>query len=317
MNQKLKSIGSAMALGLAMAVPAVSMAGGVLTTSTGLSMGVFDHGGLGFSGVGLSRPVTGDAITPGCLCEGWGVASGGVGNYSYGGSTSGLSGASFVAGATPDQGVSMVTTSTGLTVKHTYSQTASGNLFKVVVSIANATGAAVSDLRYARTLDWDVPPGHFTDDFTTIWTGAPGGAPVGNVLHTSFDPFAAPNPMVERNYVFGGPPNANATDQTGDLGAYFILSFGALADGATREFTTFIGAARDTASLLADFAANGVGAYSYSYDNDGPAAFGWGFGGAGIGVPPIGGTPVPAPATLALLGAGLMGLASLRRRQAA
>jgi len=316
MNQKLKSIGSAMALGLAMAVPAVSMAGGVLTTSTGLSMGVFDHGGLGFSGVGLSRPGTGDAITPGCLCEGWGVASGGVGNYSYGGGSSGLSGASFVAGATPDQGVSMVTTSAGLTVKHTYSQTASGNLFKVVVSIANATGAAVSDLRYARTLDWDVPPGHFSEDFTTIWTGAAGGAPVGNVLHTSFNPFAAPDPMVLRG-VFGGPVNANATDQTGDLGAYFILSFGALADGATREFTTFIGAARDTASLLADFAANGVGAYSYSFDNDGPATFGWGFGGAGIGVPPIGGTPVPAPATLALLGAGLMGLASLRRRQAA
>ena len=278
-------------------------------------MGVFDDGHLGFSGVGLSWPGTGDAITPGCLCEGWGVASGGVGNYTYGATgVSGLSGATFTPGATPDKGVSMVTTSGGLTVTHTYSQTASGNLFRVDVSIANATGADVTDLRYARTLDWDVPPGHFDDDFTTIWTGAAGGAPVGNVLHTSFNPFAAPDPMVKRG-VYGGPVDANATDRTGDLGAYFILSFGALANGATRDFTTYIGANRDVASLLADFGANGVGAYSYSYDNDGPAAFGWGFGGAGIGVPPIGGSPVPAPATLGLLGAGLIGLVSVLRRQ--
>ena len=316
MYQKLKSIGAAVALGAAFAVPAISHAGGVLTTSTGLSMGVFDHGGLGFTGVGLSYPGTGDAITPGCLCEGWGTAANGTSAYSYGGGTSGISTSLFTPGVVPDEGVSVVTTSFGRTVTHTYSATASGLLFKVDVSILNSSGADVSDLRYARTLDWDVPPGHFSDDFTTIWTGAPGGAPVGNVLHTSFNPFAVPDPMVERG-VFGGPVNANASNQTGDLGAYFILAFGSLADGATRDFTTFIGANRDVASLLADFAANGVGAYSYSFDNDGPTAFGWGFGGAGIGVPPIGGTSVPAPATLGLLGAGLMGLAALRRRQAA
>ncbi|WP_372715581.1 PEP-CTERM sorting domain-containing protein [Immundisolibacter sp.] len=308
---------SGLALGIALALPSASMAGAVLTTSTGLEMGVFDDGGLGFSGTGLFFPGIGDAITPGCLCEGWGVAASGSSAYSYAGGSSGFSTAVFTAGATSDAGFSTVTTTSGLTITHTYSATASGNLFKVDVSIMNTSGADVSDLRYARTLDWDVPPGHFSDDFTTIWTGAAGGAPVGNVLHTSFDPFAAPDPLVLRDYVFGGPPNANATDQTGDLGAYFILSFGDLADGASRDFTTYIGFGRTVASLLADFAANGVGAYSYSYDNDGPAAFGWGFGGAGIGVPPIGGTPVPAPATLGLLGAGLIGLAALRRRQAA
>lgn len=314
MKQQLKMLGAALTLGASFATPSIVHAGGVLTTTTGLTMGVFDHAGLGFSGVGLDWPGTGDAITPGCLCEGWGVAANGTGNYSYGGGTSGLSGASFVAGATADKGVSTVTSSHGLLVTHSYSQVASGNLFKLDITISNSTGAAVTDLRYARTLDWDVPPGHFSDDFTTIFGGSPTG-PAGNVLHTSFDPFAAPDPMVLRG-VLGGPVDANATDRTGDLGAYFILSFGDLADGATRNFTTYIGAARDVASLLADFAANGVGAYSYSYDNNGPAAFGWGFGAKGIGLPDPRDS-VPAPGTIALLGAGLMGLAGLRRRQQA
>lgn len=313
MKQQLKMMSVVLALGGAFATPAITHAT-TLTTTTGVTMGVFDHGGLGSLGVGLTWPGTGDAITPGCLCEGWGVAANGTGNYSYGGGTSGLSGATFVAGATADAGVSTVTSSHGLLITHTYSQTASGNLFKVAISISNNTGADVSDLRYARTLDWDVPPGHFTDDFTTIYGGSPGG-PAGNVLHTSFNPFAVPDPMVLRGD-FGGPADANATDQTGDLGAYFILSFGTLADGATRDFTTYIGAGRDVASLLADFVANGVGAYSYSYDNDGPATFGWGFGAAGIGLPDPRDS-VPAPGTIALLGAGLVGLAGLRRRQQA
>lgn len=323
MKRQIKLLSATLVLGAAFAAPsithAVTHAGGVLTTTTGLTMGVFDAGGLGFSGVGLDRPGTGDAIIPGCLCEGWGVAANGVSSYTYGGGTTNLTGASFTPGATPDQGVSMVTsTTTGLKVTHTYSQTASGNLFKVQVSISNNTGAAVSDLRYARTLDWDVPPGHFTDDFTddftTIYGGSPTG-PAGNVLHTSFDPFAVPDPLVLRGTFGGTPANTNGVDRTGDLGAYFILSFGSLANGATRDFVTYIGAARDTASLLADFVANGVGAYSYSFDDNSPAAFGWGFGAAGIGLPDPGRPSVPAPATLGLLGAGLLGLGGLRRRQ--
>ncbi|MES1986669.1 MAG: hypothetical protein V4440_01320, partial [Pseudomonadota bacterium] len=49
-------------------------AGQVLTTGD-ISIGVQDFGALGFSSVGLSHFST-DAITPGCLCEGWGASFG-------------------------------------------------------------------------------------------------------------------------------------------------------------------------------------------------------------------------------------------------
>lgn len=286
-------------------------AAGVLDTGK-IQMGLFDHGGLGYSSVGLNLPGTGDAITPGCLCEGWGAAANGTGAYSYGGGTSGIASSALVI-TTPTGAVSAVSTvvlTNGMTVKHTYSSAAGGNLFKVDVSIINTSGAGVTDVRYARTLDWDVPPGHYSDDFTTIYGGTPTG-PGGKVLHTSFNPFAVPDPMVLRGTYGGVPADTNGVDATGDLGAYFILAFGALADGAQIDFATYIGADKSKADLLADFATVGIEAYSYSYDNDGTPTFGWGF--SGIGLPPVFGTPEPA--SLMLMGIGLAGVGAMRRRK--
>lgn len=307
MNKHLASVLAAAGLVLA---GANAEAAGVLNTGT-ISMGLFDGGGLGFSGVGLNKVGTGDAITPGCLCEGWGAAANGVGNYTYAGGTTGFTSASLVI-STPTNAVSTVVLSNGLTVKHTYSSAAGGSLFKVAVAITNTSGAAVTDVRYARTLDWDVPPGHFSEDFTTIYGGTPSG-PGGKVLHTSFNPFAAPNPMVLRGTFGGVPANTNGVDKTGDLGAYFILAFGGLGVGEEVDFTTYIGAEDTTKDLLAAFASVGIEAYSYSYDNDGPATFGWGF--AGIGLPPVFGTPEPG--SLLLMGAGLAGVGAIRRRRKA
>ena len=279
------------------AVSAVQAAPAVLSTGTA-SMGVFDDGHLGALGVGLNS-YSGDAITPGCLCEGWGAAASGVGNYTYGnGGTSGINSALLTTTTASGAGlsaVSVVTMANGLEVTHTYSYAAGGTLFKVVVNMKNTTAGVLTDTRYSRTLDWDVPSGHFTDDFLTIYGGTPTG-PGGNVLHTSSNPFAVPNPMVFRPTGSGYVADTNVVDAPGDLGAYFVLGFGDLAAGASRSFETYIGAGRDKAQLLAAFATVGIEAYSYSFDNDAPATYGWGF--ANSGLPPVFSTPEPRSVAL-------------------
>ena len=284
----------------------------VLDTGT-VKLGLFDTGGLGALGVGLQstfQPAgANDAITPGCLCEGWGAAASGVAGYNYGGSLTGITSSlltTTTASGPALSAKSVVTMANGLEVTHTYSSAAGGLLFKVAVELKNTTAGLVSDVRYARTLDWDVPPGHFSDDFTTIYGGTPTG-PGGKVLHTSTNPFDVPNPLVTR----AASSDLNVTDAPGDLGGYFIFGFGDLAAGASETFETYIGAGRDTKGLLNAFGSVGVEAYSYTFDNDTPVTYGYGF--AGLGLPPV--FETPEPTSIALFGLALLGVAASRRRR--
>mgnify|MGYP005837652505 CR=1 FL=1 len=292
--------GSMLALGAtaAHAAPAI-------LTSGASSLGLGDNGGLGALGVGLARTGLGDAITPGCLCQGWGTSGDAAANWVYG--LVDNFAASSLAG-----GVVTTTTTFGTTVTHTYTSIAGTDLFKIDVTITNNSGAAIASNRYGSVFDWDVPPDHFSDDFTTVFGGPAGTG--GKLINTSFNPFRGDvdtTNLIASSFC-GVSANTNGTNVPGDCGGWFVFEFGALNDGDSASFTTILGSARDVSTLLAQFGALSVEAYHYTFDNDGPAVFGYGF--VGVGLPPI--DPVPAPAAVMLFGLGLAGLGLARRRRA-
>ena len=51
----------------------------------------------------------------------------------------------------------------GLTIQHDYRPSTSAALFEAIVTITNTTAAAVTDVRYNRTMDWDIPPTEFSE----------------------------------------------------------------------------------------------------------------------------------------------------------
>jgi hypothetical protein len=306
--------------------------------------------GSGTTIVGLrSLRTNSDSTSPGCQCEGWGVGIRSTGQFGQSnndvGGVQNLSLVSFGSTASTAVSIVDVLSATGaaiLRVTHDYHPIAgTPYLYGVQVSIQNLTGAALAagDLVYRRVMDWDIPnPGQ---ESVTI-QGVPtllGIANGSNIARTDNNGFGAGNPFTFSSY---GLQNTNFTNSesgklqgsiSSDQGAMFDFEFAALGAGDTQVFNTYYGvapnkAAADLARSLVDGDASDVdiGLYSYGSCRSGstaiagcdstigtPDTFIFGFNVVG-GVIVDPGTPMSSPATLSLIGLGLLGMAATRRR---
>jgi type IV pilus assembly protein PilY1 len=311
-------------------------ANGYLATSNGLvQLGVNDDGSLdastsaGYVGLGYKFSGQGgrtgfqDALTPGCPCEAWGVSANGHGGQ-VGPSTGNQNIAVGASSSTASSFTSHTSLSTvpGLTVTQTYSvatESAAGGLFVDKVTIHNGTGGALSNVDYARAMDWDVPPTEFSEYVTIKGTGT-----TTTLLHSTDNGFANANPITAvSDGGIVGPINADGTTGPSDHGSLFVFGFGNLADGADYTFNIYYGAAANEAGALGLLSAVSPELYSLGQTSYGGTrgtnmpTFIFAFNGVGgsVVVPPNpGGVPEPASWSLMILGVGGVGAAMRRRR---
>ena len=290
-------------------------------TSGNVRLGVDRLGDLGVTGIGITRTGVGDGITPGCLCEGWGMSGNGIAGWvgNDNGGTVNVTGTAFASTASTATASAQLTSLPTLRITQAYAPSASGDLFINTVTITNFGASAVSDVRYTRSMDWDIPPTEFAENVTIRRGGSTA------LLFSNNNGFATPNPLATPTSLcsFGASTvNADFTDLGPcDHGAFFTFGFGSLAAGASITFNIFYGASESEAAALAALGAVGAEVFSLGQNNRTatttgiPATYIFAF--SGVGGTPIG--TVPEPGILALLGLGglAMGFAARRRKVAA
>jgi uncharacterized repeat protein (TIGR01451 family) len=233
--------------------------------------------------VGLRfQPLNLDSTSPGCLCEGWGVADAAGGLTGSANEASGnvnVTVDSF-SSPSPDRAVSTVTVADPalpgfqLQVTQDYAPTAlSPNFFLDTVTVTNTGSNPVADLRYRRVMDWDVEPTAFSEYVTSKGTSA-------QLLFNSDDGFATADPLAGPSYIDSevvcGPGYTGVCEYTDlgsggtfaggagpdDIGGLYDFGFGALNPGESRVFTVLYGAAPGETDAINALTAIGAQIYS-------------------------------------------------------
>jgi hypothetical protein len=242
----------------------LALAGAVITTGV-TSIGVNDTGELNFFGsgpagdstYGLYRAGVGDAISPGCFCEGWGVAlttSAGDTFSVFANQAAGFGGigSSNLFGSTASTATSQVSMlNLPVTVRHAFGPSLVADVFQAQVTITNRGTTDLNNLVYRRAMDWDVPPTEFNEYVTHIGVTNNLVANGGNILYASDNGFATSDPTSDAGYINADTVNVNfnANGPT-DHGSSFDFSFGTLAAGQSRVFNIYYGSAENKASAI-------------------------------------------------------------------
>ena len=242
------------------------------------------------------------------------LASGGVAI-----GTDGLTLDSFASTASTATSSVHLTALPGLSVTQAYAPSAAPTaLFEDLVTITNNTGGTITDVRYVRVMDWDIPPTEFNEFVTIQGTGST------TLLEKSHnDGFDTADPLgfgIDTGLYGMGLEDIDFVDEgPTDHGAYFRFNFCDLADGESYSFKIYYGAAANEADALAALGTVGTELYSLGQYSGDPttgtqATYMFAFSGVGgeVIVPPP--TGVPEPGTLLLMGSGLLGLYAARRR---
>jgi hypothetical protein len=222
-----------------------------------------------------------DSTSYGCECEGFGVSAKKTDNTSFwaganvsGGGVTNLSASPIISDGSTATSVASVT-SGPLSVKHEFMPSSSTpNMYEVKVTLQNtSTTETLTELRYRRTMDWDIPPTPFNECVSIFYNDQPK-----DLEYATDDGFESPNPLIDTSNSgldfscpTGGSPCPVFDSGPTDHGANFQFLFKeddgvtnvSLPPGETLEFFIFYGAA--TNKLAADGALTAVGAELASY----------------------------------------------------
>jgi hypothetical protein len=306
MQFRTKAISHAIAVAIATGAllgAGAAQAGGIITFGE-TTLGVNDSGELNFYSeagpggamiYGVYRNGIGDAISPGCACEGWGVSITGADGFSTSAFANQSSGSSGYSGGTfgiSDNRASSNVTMNGapVSISHFYGPSLQADTFQAQVQISNNGLTDLENLVYRRAMDWDVPPSPFSEYVTHGGVVANLVANGGNVLYASNNGFANSDPLSDASWIDVGVDTIN-TDFVkagpADHGSVFDFAFGTLKSGETRIFNIFYGTAASEGDALSKISALGANVYSLGQ----PA--GYSEGGEGDGGEGEGGGDVP------------------------
>ena len=224
-----------------------------------------------------------DSMSYGCACEGFGVSASSSSGVSFWAGASGSgAGVDYLSARDISSDESSATTfaivtSGPMSVKHEFRPSpVSTNLYQVKVTLQNTSPSeTLSEIRYRRTLDWDIPPTPYSECVSAFYVIQPN-----DLEYMTDDGFEYTNPLddtsssgIEFSCPSGGSPCPVYDSGPADHGANFQLLFKrgdsdtnlSLSPGESLEFFLYLGAAESKSALDSALGAVGAELASYGY----------------------------------------------------